>query len=101
MNFKQVSSPVLSVLRGPNQQWHVSAQDNLRQPLATFDNPQAACAWAIAHAQPKRGRVLVEELANSDAPSPNECMNTVDTFVFSIPVTWTEGRDSRYRSTHG
>lgn len=59
MDLAQESDLVLSVSRGKNKQWHVTAHD-FRQPLTTFDNPQAACAWAIARAKLKRGRVFLE-----------------------------------------
>lgn len=60
MNFDQKSNLDFRVLRGKNNQWHVTAQD-FRQPLASFDTPHEACAWAIARAKAKRGRVFVEE----------------------------------------
>lgn len=78
MEFKQENNFVLSVLLGKDKQWHVIAQD-FRQPLASFDNPQSACGWAIARAKPKRGSVMVEE----------------------IPVAWTDSSDSRFKSACG
>jgi hypothetical protein len=60
MEFDQESDLDFRVLRGQNNQWHVTAQD-FRQPLASFDSPHEACAWAIARAIPKQGRVFVEE----------------------------------------
>lgn len=60
MDLDQESNLDFKVLRGQNNQWHVTAQD-LRQPLASFDSPHDACAWAIARAKPRRCRVFVEE----------------------------------------
>jgi len=60
MDLDQQNNPDFRVLRGQNNQWHVTAQD-YRQPLASFDSLHAACAWAIARAKPKRRRVFVEE----------------------------------------
>ena len=51
----------LSVLHGQDEQWHVTSQD-ISKPLASFDNPQAACAWAIERAKPMRSRIFVEEI---------------------------------------
>jgi hypothetical protein len=59
MDFDRESNVDFRVLRGQNNQWHVTEQD-LRQPVASFDSPHEACAWAIARAKPKRGRVFVE-----------------------------------------
>lgn len=75
MDFDQESDLILSVSRGQNEQWRVTAND-FGQPLATFDDPQAACAWAIARAKPRRGRVFFE----------------------AIPVTWTDSGDSLFKS---
>jgi hypothetical protein len=88
---------VLSVAPGQNNQWHVTALDST-DPLASFDDPQTACAWAVALAKPKQGRVVVEELAPSDTTSARDLRNPPEAFKFSIPVTWTESRDSRFRS---
>ena len=60
MDLDQESNLDFRVLRGQNNQWHVTAQD-LRQPLASFDSPHEARAWAIARAKPKQCRVFVEE----------------------------------------
>ena len=60
MKFDQESNLDFRVSRGQNNQWHVTAHD-LRQPLASFDSPHEACAWAIERARPKQGRVFVEE----------------------------------------
>jgi hypothetical protein len=73
MDFGQASNFVLNVMRGEDQAWHVVAQD-IHQPLASFDNPHSACAWAIAHAKPKCGSVVMEK----------------------IPVAWMAEGDSRY-----
>jgi hypothetical protein len=73
MDFDQESHFVLNVMLGEDKAWHVVMQD-VHQPLASFDNPHSACAWAIAHAKPKCGRVVMEK----------------------IPVAWVEGADSRY-----
>jgi hypothetical protein len=78
MDLEQENDLVLNVLLGQNKEWHVIAQD-FRQPLASFDNPHSACAWAIARAKPKRGRVIVEK----------------------IPVAWTDSGDSRFKSARG
>ena len=93
MDFDPKGNLILSVSLGQNKQWYVSAQD-LSHPLASFDNPQAACAWAIAVAKPKRGKVLVEELTSPPA-SPHDFRNAPETFKFSIPVAWTDSGDSR------
>jgi len=96
MDMEQESDFILSVSRGENQQWQVSVQD-LKQPLATFNTPQAACAWAIARAKPKRGRVLVEELATDDLCYVDAALKTTGTFKFSIPVAWTDSTNSTAR----
>jgi hypothetical protein len=69
---------VLNVLRGQNGQWHVTVQ-GFSQPLASFQNLQAACAWAIDHARPTRGRVFVNE----------------------IPVIWGNSSDLRFPAVRG
>ena len=61
MDLNQESNPVLTVLRGHNDRWHVVV-DNFRQPLATFERPHDACAWAIARAKSKRARIFVENI---------------------------------------
>jgi hypothetical protein len=58
MDLEQESNLVLNVLRGQDDRWHVIAED-LQQPLASFDTPHDACAWAIAQAKGKRGKVFV------------------------------------------
>jgi hypothetical protein len=73
MDFDQESNLVLKVMLGEDKEWHVIVQD-FHKPLASFDNPHSACAWAIARAKPKRGRVIVE----------------------TIPVEWIDGGDSRF-----
>jgi len=60
MDLNQQNILDFRVLRGQNNQWHVTGED-LRQPLASFDSPHAACEWAIARAKPQHGRVFVEE----------------------------------------
>lgn len=60
MEFDQESKLDFRVLRGQDNQWHVTAHD-FRQPLASFDSPHEACDWAIERAKPKQGRVFVEE----------------------------------------
>ena len=52
---------VLSVLDGQNEQWHVTAQE-ASKPLASFDNPLAACAWAIERAKPMGSRIFDNEV---------------------------------------
>ena len=96
MDFDTEGNFVLSVSLGENNQWHVSARD-VSRPLASFDEPQAACAWAIAVAKPRRGKVLVEELAASYPGSTHALTSATEKFKFSIPVTWT---DSRRLSNH-
>jgi hypothetical protein len=61
MDPDQESNPVLTVLRGQNDRWHV-VLDDYRRPLATFDGPHDACAWAIARAKDKRARIFVENI---------------------------------------
>ncbi len=61
MDFNQNGNLVLTVLRGHNDRWHVVV-DDLRQPLATFERPHDACAWAIARAKSKRARIFVENI---------------------------------------
>lgn len=61
MDVNQDSNSVLTVLRGHNDRWHVVA-DDLRQPLATFERPHDACAWAIARAKSRRARIFVENI---------------------------------------
>ncbi len=60
MDFNQESDFDLRVLRGQNDLWQVIAQDS-PHALKSFDDPHEACAWAIALAKSKRGRVFVEE----------------------------------------
>jgi hypothetical protein len=62
MDFNQESNLVLRVLRGHNNRWHVIV-DDFRQPLATFEGPHDACAWAIARAKSTRGKVFVENIS--------------------------------------
>ena len=82
MNFVLKPNTVLSVVRGHDpQQWHVTAQD-MANPLASFNDPQAACAWAIARARSVQGRVLVEEMTT---PSPPQ-FDANAGFKYSIPV---------------
>ena len=50
---------VLSVVRSNQQEWCVMAED-VNEPLASFADPQAACAWAIERATPLNGQVLVD-----------------------------------------
>ena len=59
MNLEQQSDLVLSVFRGQNDRWHVIV-DEFQRPLASFDCPHDACAWAIARAKDARGKVFVE-----------------------------------------
>lgn len=99
MGIEQKGEFVLCVSRVHNQQWQVSVQD-LQQPLATFDSAQAACAWAIARAKPKRGRVLVEEWETDDAACLDTALKTTGNFKFSIPVTWTDNSNPRFNSAH-
>lgn len=61
MDFGEDCNLVLMVLRGQNDRWHVVV-DDLRQPLATFERPHDACAWAIARAKSKRARIFVENI---------------------------------------
>ena len=89
---------VLSVSPGKDQQWQVTAED-LKQPLASFDSPQAACAWAIAQAKRQGGKVLIEELEASASASLQVGMNTPPKFKYSIPVVWTESGYSRFKYT--
>jgi hypothetical protein len=58
MDFGQESDLVLNVSRGQDSRWHVIV-DDFHQPLASFDSPHDACAWAIARAIGKRGKVFV------------------------------------------
>jgi hypothetical protein len=50
---------VLNVIVGHDAQWHVTSEHSL-QPLASFDDPQSACAWAIQRVKPVQGRVAVD-----------------------------------------
>ena len=70
---------VLSVVRSSQQEWHVMAED-VSEPLASFADPQAACAWAVERAAPLNGRVLVEEITGPGAAADPE-------FKYSIPVS--------------
>ena len=82
MNFVLKPNAVLSVARGHDQQqWHVTTQD-LTKPLASFNDAQAACAWAIARARPVQGRVLVEEMTGASLPR----FDPDAAFKYSIPV---------------
>ena len=51
---------VLNVVKGMDHRWYVLINE-LDAPIAFFDTPHEACAWAIAHAKPKRGRVFLEK----------------------------------------
>ena len=51
--------PVLNVTRAMDNRWQV-ASDPADESVPVFDTPQEACAWAIARAKLRRGRVLVE-----------------------------------------
>lgn len=73
---------VLSVVRSNQQEWHVMAED-VSEPLASFADPQAACAWAVERATPLNGRVLVEEITAAGAAANPE-------FKYSIPVSASE-----------
>ena len=94
MDFHYNTDFILSVVRMQDQKWDVRSQG---QTLATFDNPQSACAWAIAYVKPNLGRVLIEEYATSNSTSPAE--NTVAAFKYSIPVLVTGGGDSRFSAS--
>ncbi len=61
MHPEQQNNLVLKVLRAHDNRWLVIADDP-RQPLATFEGPRDACAWAIARAKSKRGRIFVEHI---------------------------------------
>ncbi len=61
MDLNQESTLVLRVLRGHNNRWHVIV-DDFRQPLATFEGPHDACAWAIARAKDECGKIFVENI---------------------------------------
>jgi len=61
MDLNQESKLVLSVLRGQDNRWHVTEQ-GFGQLLDSFDSPHEACAWAVVRAEPKRGRVFVENV---------------------------------------
>ena len=87
MNSHTENNLVLSVWLGQNKQWHVSARD-FSLPLASFDNPQVACAWAIAVARAKHAKVLIEEPRVSSSGLSRSAMNSSESFKFSIPVTW-------------
>ena len=52
---------VLSVELGQDKLWHVTTQE-IPQPLASFDSPQSACAWALWRVKPKRGKVFIGEI---------------------------------------
>ena len=97
MDFSADGDFVLSVSLGQSNQWHVSARD-VSHPLASFDEPQAACAWAIAVARPKRGKVLVEELAASSPATSHSLRSASEAFKFSIPVASTDSRNLRFES---
>jgi hypothetical protein len=61
MNSIQDRDTVLSVLRGQNEQWHVTTP-KASKPLASFNNPQAACAWAIDRSKPMGSKIFVDEI---------------------------------------
>jgi len=100
MDFHLNSDLVLSVSPGKDYQWQVTAED-LKQPLASFDSPQAACDWAIAQAKLQGGKVLIEELEASASAFLHEGMNTPPKFKYSIPVVWTKSGYSRFKYTRG
>jgi hypothetical protein len=78
---------VLSVVRSNQQEWCVMAED-VNEPLASFADPQAACAWAIERATPLNGRVLVEEITGPGAAANPE-------FKYSIPVSASDSGSRR------
>jgi hypothetical protein len=98
MDFYHEINVVLSESPGKDKQWQVTAED-FKQPLASFDNPQAACAWAIAQAKFQGGKVLIEELETITSASVHEDMNTPPMSKYSIPVVWTESGYSRFKYT--
>jgi hypothetical protein len=68
----QQELPVLYVLRESQNRWNV-ASDDLHQSLASFDTPYEACAWAIARAVLKRGRVFVDKTPIQLPPATFDC----------------------------
>jgi hypothetical protein len=78
---------VLSVVRSNQQEWCVMAED-VSEPLASFADPQAACAWAIERATPLNGRVLVEEITTPGGNANGE-------FKYSIPVSSSDSGSRR------
>jgi hypothetical protein len=87
--MEQVLKPnvVLSVVRSNQQEWHVMAED-ISEPLASFTDPQAACAWAVERATPLNGRVLVEEITAPGAAANREVK-------YSIPVSSSDSGSRR------
>jgi hypothetical protein len=88
---------VFSVSHGQDRRWHVTTQDS-PQPLVSFDDPQAACAWAIERAKPRRGKVFVEKRATATANSLRDRVPAPDLFEYWIPVIWTDSADSRFKT---
>jgi hypothetical protein len=60
----QHEQAVLSICPGPNKKWHVK-DSAARSALASFNNVQDACAWAIEVAQNRQARVVVERTESS------------------------------------
>ncbi len=89
---------VMSVSPGKDKQWQVITED-IEQPLASFDSPQAACAWAIAQAKLLGGKVLIEDPQTIASASLHEGMNCPPMAKYSIPVIWTESGYSQFKYT--
>jgi hypothetical protein len=99
MDFDSKSNLVLSVSPGHHQQWHV-AEPGICPPLATFDTPQAACAWALDYAKPKGGRVVVEKWVAAESGAVIGSATAAEV-IFSIPVSVTQRPDARFRPARG
>ena len=91
----QHEQAVLSICPGPNKKWHVK-DSAARSALASFNNVQDACAWAIEVAQNRQARVVVERTESSVKGGAGS-----DSTAYAIPVAWSAtgtGRTGRPRS---
>ena len=91
------SESILSISPGIDKTWDVKDSGG-RKPLASFNNAQDACAWAIKLAQSRQARVVVEHLI-TEIRSPALTNTSAPIVQFSIPVTCEDAKDGRLRES--
>ena len=89
----QHESIIISVSPGINKTWDVM-ESPARKPLASFANPQDACAWAIEMARAKDARVVVEQIKSRAGIASGAKSASPD---FPIPVMLDNDSDGRFR----